>query len=72
MLVLISFATAVNTNKERDTKTRVSPLYRIRTEKAIKEKLGEIKEYYKSRYIRGRVFFLPFKWLKLQIQNHTQ
>jgi hypothetical protein len=61
MLVAISFATAVNTEK---TTKKASPLFGIRTRRTIgREKINEIKENIRSRFIGERVFFLPFQWL---------
>ncbi len=57
MLVTISFASAVNT--EKSTK-KSSPLYSIRTKRAIsQEKINNIKENIKTRFIRERIFFMP-------------
>jgi len=63
MLVAISFASAVSSNTTTDEK-RESPLFRIRTRKAIGERLGELKDTIRSRFIGERVFFLPFQWLR--------
>ena len=44
MLVAISYASAINTNKNINTniKKKESPLYKVRTIRAIGEKLGKI------------------------------
>lgn len=62
MLVAISYASAVSYNITSDEQ-RESPLFRIRTRKAIGERLDELKEKLKARFIGERVFFLPFQWL---------
>jgi hypothetical protein len=63
MLVAISFASAVSTQTANTTK-KESPLFRIRTRKAIGERLQELKENIKARFIGERVFFLPFQWIR--------
>jgi len=62
MLVAISFASAVSSNTMSDEK-RDSPLFRVRTRRAIGERLDELKEAIKAKFIGERVFFLPFQWL---------
>ena len=61
-LVAISFATAINTTTS--VKKKESPLYRIRTRRAIGERLGKIIDYIKTRFLGDRLFFLPFQWLR--------
>jgi len=63
MLVAISFASAVSSNTMSDEK-RESPLFRIRIRKAIGERLDELKEAIKAKFIGERLFFLSFQWLK--------
>ena len=63
-LVAISFASAVNTNTTNDIKKKESPLYKIRTSRAIGENLLKIIEYLKTKFLGDRIFFLPFQWLK--------
>jgi hypothetical protein len=58
MLVAISYATAVNTTNSVDKKE--SPLYGIRTRRAIEEKISKIVENIKTNFIGERIFFLPF------------
>jgi len=60
MLIAISFATAVTSNTNTTTKKRESPLFGIRTKLAIGQKLQDLT----TRFIRQRVFFLPFQWLR--------
>jgi len=59
-LVAISFATAVNSNTTTTVKKKESPLFGIRTGQAIGQKLQDLN----TRFIRQRVYFLPFQWLK--------
>ena len=61
MLLAISMASAVNTTTP--VKKKESPLFGIRTRRAINEKIGEIIENIKTKYIGQRVFFLQFLWL---------
>ncbi len=68
-LVAISFASAINTTTP--VKKKESPLYGIRTRRAIGERLGEIIDYIKTRFLGDRLFFLPFQWLKYYIQGEN-
>jgi len=61
MLVVISFSTAVSSTSDEQ---RESPLFRIRTRKAIGERLDNLKETMKAKFVGERVFFLPFQWLR--------
>jgi hypothetical protein len=61
MLVAISYAAAINTT---NTEKKDSPLYRIRTKRAITEKISEIIENIKTRFLGNRIFFLPLQRLK--------
>jgi hypothetical protein len=60
MLVTLSFASAINTNTA-NTKKKESPLYRLRTTRAISEKLNTIIKNIKTRFIGKRLFCLPVK-----------
>ena len=62
LLLTITFASAVNTSTP--VKNKESPLFGIRTRRAVKEKIGEVVENIKTRFIGERVFFLPFIWLR--------
>ena len=62
MLLAISFSTAVSSNTTKVVEKKESPLFGIRTRRAIKEKIGEVIENIKTRYIGQRVFFLQFLW----------
>ena len=62
MLLAISMASAVNTTTS--VKKKESPLFRIRTRQAIKEKIGDVIGNIKTKFIGQRVFFLPFLWLR--------
>ena len=57
MLVSISFVSSaeVNTNTEK----KESPLYEIRTRRAISEKIGEIVENIRTKLFGERMFFHP-------------
>ena len=61
MLVTISFASAVNTTTNVTKKE--SPLFGIRLRRSIKDKVGNVLENIKTKYIGERVFLLPFLWL---------
>ena len=62
MLLAISFASAVNTN-ETNYEDKESPLYRIRTRQAITERMGNMLENIKIKFLGERVFFIPSNWL---------
>jgi hypothetical protein len=59
MLLAIMFASTVTSDTQKPPK-KESPLFGIRTRKAIKEKIGD----FIRRFIGERVFFLPFQWLR--------
>jgi hypothetical protein len=61
MLVTISFASAVTTNTQNTRKE--SPLYNIRTKLAIGERIQNLKETIKAKFVGERLFFLPLQWL---------
>jgi len=58
MFVTISYATALDT-KENDEK-KESPLYKIRTNNAIRRSIQNIK----TKFFGERIFFIPFLTLK--------
>jgi len=58
MLIAISFASAINTNTAKSFEKKESPLYDIRTRRAIREKIGNII----TRFVGEQMFFLPFQW----------
>jgi len=59
MLVSISFVSSAEANT--DVEKKESPLFGIRTRRAITEKIGEIIENIKTNFFGDRVFFLPFQ-----------
>ena len=69
-LVAISFSTAVSSNTTTDEK-RESPLFRVRARRAINERLDELKEIIKSKFIGERLFFLPFQWLRNKTHDNV-
>jgi hypothetical protein len=62
MLVAISYATAVNNNTNAESKE--SPLFGIRTRRAVTEKISKLIDNVKTRFIGERVFFIPVKFLR--------
>ena len=60
LLISISFSTAVSSTTDENKET---PLYRIRTRRAIGEKLEKIGDYIKTKFIGTRLFFIPFQWI---------
>jgi len=71
MLVAISYASAVSYNITSDEQ-RESPLFRVRARRAIRERLSELRENIKSRFIGERIFSLPPQWLRNPQQNEEQ
>ena len=69
MLVTISYASVISANDTVERKE--SPLYKIRTIKAIGERLEDIREIIKSRFIEDKIFFLPFQFLKKEINENS-
>jgi hypothetical protein len=62
MLMAISFATAVGQNSSSDVEEKESPLYGIRTKQAVGEKISNIIENIKTKFLGERVFFVPYRW----------
>ena len=56
ILVTISLASAYTLSEQSEKKE--SPLFRIRTKQAIKEKIAEMK----SNYLSERIFIIPLNW----------
>ena len=63
MLLVITFASAINSNITAVEK-KESPLYNIRTGLAIGEKISQILENIKTKFLGERIFFIPLKWIK--------
>ena len=59
MLVTIPLVSAIN--QEVNIEKKDSPLYRIRTRLAINEKISNIVENIKTKFLCERIFFLPFR-----------
>ena len=56
IIISLSFISVVNADtKDSTPNDKVSPLYKVRTENAIKEKIGELK----TNYLGNRIFILP-------------
>jgi len=60
MLLAIAFTSTVTSDTSKTSK-RESPLFGIRTRRAIREK---IVDFIRTRFVGERVFFLPFYWLR--------
>jgi hypothetical protein len=58
MMVTISYATAINI-KTSEIATKGSPLYSIRTKKAIGEKISDIIDSVKTKFLGDRIFLIP-------------
>jgi hypothetical protein len=57
MLVSISFVSAAEMNT--DVEKKESPLFGIRTAKAINEKIGRIIDNIRTKFIGEKLFFIP-------------
>ena len=66
MLVTISYATALRTT---EVEKKESPLFRLRAQKAIKEKINTILESIKTKFIGERVFWIHFRIFRIDNGN---
>jgi hypothetical protein len=57
MLVAISFISSAEVNT--DVEKKESPLWKIRTRRSISEKISDIIENIKTKFLGERMFFLP-------------
>jgi hypothetical protein len=57
VLVAVSFSTVVSSKPEEQ---RESPLFGIRTNRAITEKITNIVENIRTKFLGERIFFIPF------------
>ena len=67
ILLTVSIATAITPTDSKKQKGE-SPLYKIRTKNAIKEKIQNIK----TRFLGERIFFIPLMLLKSNNQNFRE
>ena len=63
ILLVISFVSVVGYNTSTPIR-KESPLFGIRGRRAIYEKIGDMLENIKTKYVGKRVFFLPFQCIK--------
>jgi hypothetical protein len=59
MLVSISFVSSAEVNSGVEKKE--SPLFKLRTRRVISEKIGNIIENIQTKFLGGRILFLPFQ-----------
>ncbi|HEY0087969.1 MAG TPA: hypothetical protein VGB37_03950 [Candidatus Lokiarchaeia archaeon] len=64
MLVTITFASAINTSNTTNIEKKESPLFKIRIRLAIGEKIGQIFENIKTKFLGDRIFIIPVERLK--------
>ena len=69
MLLTITYVSTINAGII--SKSKESPLYRIRTKGAIGERLGRIIDFIKTRFLGERIFFLPIQWILKIIKNEN-
>ena len=62
MLVTISFVSSINANSVNGKKE--SPLYKLRTNRAIGVKIKGILEKIKVKFFSSRIFYIPSKLLQ--------
>ena len=73
MLLAITFASVVSSNTTKSIETKESPLFGIRTRLAIKDRIGDIFQCIKTKFVGNRIFFQPLVWLNFvrNIQEPT-
>jgi hypothetical protein len=59
LLITISIVSVVG-SETKNSETKESPLFRIRTSRAIEEKLGTILGNIKSKFFSEKLIFIPF------------
>ena len=64
ILVAISFTSVVGLNTVKTANKKESPLYRIRTRRAIGERIGKIIDIIKTRFLGNRIFFIPLQFFR--------
>ena len=64
ILVAISFTSVVGFNNEKTNDKKESPLYKIRTGKFIGKRLWDIIDFIKTRFLGGRIFWIPFQLVR--------
>ena len=70
MMVTITYASAINTNTT-DAEKKESPLYRIRARQAIGERISQIFENIKTKFLGERIFLnLPILHIYLSGNYH--
>ena len=70
MLLAISLSSAVSSNTSKPIK-KESPLFRIRTKQSVGDKIGQVLDNIKTKYVGQRVFFLPFQWIRFKIERES-
>jgi len=66
-LMVISFTSAVSYNTTTTIKKKETPLFNIRTRLAIGEKISQIIQNIKIKFLSERIFFLPMSLIYLRI-----
>jgi hypothetical protein len=70
MLVMISYASAINTKTNIEKKE--SPLFQVRTRAVNGEKIIDILDNIKTKFLGERLFFIPNEWLKSIFTKQTK
>ena len=71
-LVTVSFTSTVSSNVSTSTIKKESPLYKIRTNRAIKDRIKDIVENIKTRFLENRVFIIPLLMEKIKNIYETE
>ena len=73
ILLTISITSAIEVNKNQSIENKESPLYKIRTRQVLGNRLKELIECIKARFLGERMFFLPFHWIleNIKLKDNT-
>ena len=71
ILMILSFSSAVSSNISKTAKKKESPLYGIRTRRAIRERIRNLIENIKTKFLGDRIFFVPFQWIRNKINDDS-
>jgi len=66
LLITIVFASTVSSYSEKAVENKESPLYQIRTQQRIIQKIDYLIKNIKTKFLGERMFFLPAKWIKIK------
>ena len=70
MLVAISYASAV-TSDTSNAERKESPLFGIRTNQAIREKISDIVMNIRTKFLGERIFFIPLPLIGTRMRQYS-